>query len=390
MMSAILEYRSTHRPADAVLRAIKELVASVIIVALIAGLAGCGDDGSGPEDPIDIGSLMEFYGVPGVSVAVIRDFQVDYVEVHGVASRSTLEPVTRNTLFQAASISKPVSAVAAMRLVQEGALDLDTDINTYLTSWQVPENEFVSVEKVTLRRLLSHTAGTTVHGFAGYSYGESIPTLIQVLDGTPPANSAPIVVDFVPGTDSRYSGGGYVVMQQALLDIEGTTFPEIVWEKVLQPLGMANSTFEQPLPESRLASASAGHYSNGQVVLDDHHIYPEMAAAGLWTTPEDLARFLIELQLSLRGESNRILNQELVELMLTEVGAGFGLGLAVWSHRGEGYFGHGGANEGYRCFMVAHRTDGLGLVVMTNSDSGSDLADAVVALIGEREGWPGY
>jgi CubicO group peptidase (beta-lactamase class C family) len=368
----------------------KRLIASVTVVVLLAGLPGCGDDGSGPADLTGIGSLMEFYSVPGVSVAVIRDFRLDYVEVHGVASRVTRDPVTDNTLFQAASISKPVSAVAAMRLVQEGEITLDTDINDYLTSWQVPDNEFVGTEKVTLRRILSHTAGTTVHGFRGYRYSESRPTLIQVLNGALPANSAPIVVDFTPGSDSRYSGGGYVIMQQALMDIEGTTFPEIMRETVLQPIGMENSTFEQPLPESQLGSASAGHRSNGQVVPGDHHIYPEMAAAGLWTTPVDLAHFLIELQLSLRGESNAVLNTELVELMLTEVRDGFALGFAVWSHRGEDYFGHGGANEGYRCLMVAHRSGGFGVVVMTNSDEGAALADAVVDLIGEREGWPGY
>ncbi len=389
-MLSMLKYRSTHGLPNTVFGATNRLVASVIIVVLVAGLSGCGDDGVGPVDTTDIGSLTELYGVPGVSVAVIRDFQIDYVEVHGVASRSTQEPVTASTLFQAASISKPVSAVAALRFVQEGKLALDTDINDYLTSWQVPENEFTASEKVTLRRLLSHTAGTTVHGFRGYRYTESVPTLIQVLNGAPPANSAPIVVDYTPGSDSRYSGGGYIVMQQALIDIEATTFPEIMSGTVLQPIGMTNSTFEQPLPELQLESASAGHYSNGQVVPGDHHVYPEMAAAGLWTTPRDLARFLIELQLSLQGQSNQVLDQELVELMLTEVSGGFGLGFAVWSNRGEPYFGHGGANEGYRCFMLAHRSLGFGVVVMTNSDNGSDLADAVIELIGEREGWPGY
>jgi CubicO group peptidase (beta-lactamase class C family) len=366
------------------------VITSVTVLVLAAGLAGCGDSIPGPADPTDIGSLMGLYAVPGVSVAVIRDFQVDYLEVHGVASRATQAPVTENTLFQAASISKPVSAVAALRMVQDGEISLDTDINAYLTAWQVPDNEYLSTEKVTLRRLLSHTAGTTVHGFRGYRYTEPRPTLIQILNGTPPANSPAIVVDFIPGTASRYSGGGYVVMQQAMIDIEGTTFPDIMREEVLQPLGMANSTFEQPLPQSRLSAASAGHYSNGQVVPGDHHIYPEMAAAGLWTTPEDLAHLLIELQLSLRGESNQILDRELVELMLTEVGGGFGLGFAVWSERGQDYFGHGGANEGYRCIMVAHRTGGFGVVVMTNSDDGTELADAVVEVIAEREGWPGY
>jgi CubicO group peptidase (beta-lactamase class C family) len=388
-MLSTSEYQLTHDLGSTVFKTIKRLVASITFVVVIAGLAAC-DDSHGPSEPTDIGSLMVLHSVPGVSVAVIRDFELGYVEVHGVASEMSQEPVTHTTLFQAASISKPVSAVAAMRLVQEGKFSLDADINTYLASWQVPDNEFLNTEKVTLRRILSHTAGTTVHGFRGYRYSEPRPTLIQVLNGTPPANSQPIVVDFVPGSDQRYSGGGYVVMQQALMDTEGLTFPEIMRETVLQPIGMENSTFEQPLPGSRLGSASAGHHSTGRVVPGDHHVYPEMAAAGLWTTPTDLARFLIELQLSLRGESNEVRSRELVELMLTEVRDGFALGFAVWSNRGEGYFGHGGANEGFRCFMVAHRSQGFGVVVMTNSDDGADLADAIVELIGEREGWPGY
>ena len=169
---------------------------------------------------------MELYGVPGVSVAVINDFQLDYVEVHGVESRSTQEPVTDKTRFQAASISKSVSAVGVVKLAQEGMISLDTDVNHYLTSWQVSDNELQNTEKVTLRRLVSHTAGTTVHGFRGYRYTESVPTLIQILNGESPANSAPIVVDFVPGSRWRYSGGGYVVMDQALRDVTGITFPE--------------------------------------------------------------------------------------------------------------------------------------------------------------------
>lgn len=388
MLSAS-RFQARHDLGNTVRKTIKRLGASVAIVALAVGLCVC-DDNQGPSGPTDIGSLSVLHAVPGVSVAVIRDFQLDYVKVHGIASEMSQEPVTQTTLLQAASISKPVSAVAAMRLVQEGKVSLGADVNTYLTSWQVPDNEFLSTEKVTLRRILSHTAGTTVHGFRGYRYSEPWPTLVQVLNGTSPANSAPIVVDFTPGTDSRYSGGGYVVMQQAFIDVEGTTFPEIIRGTVFQPIGMANSTFEQPPPESRLASASTGHHSNGQVVPGGHHVYPEMAAAGLWTTPTDLAHFLIELQLSLRGESNQVLDTEFVELMLTEVSGGFGLGFAVWSNQGESYFGRGCANEGFRCLMVAHRSRGSGVVVMTNSDDGADLANAVVELIGERESWPGY
>ena len=369
---------------------IKRLAAAAIVMALVLGVPGCGDDALGPADPTNIGSWMEFYEVPGVSVAVTRDFELDYVEVHGVKSKSTLEPVTARTLFQAASISKSVSSVGVVSLAQEAAVSLDKDVNGYLTSWQVPDNSYQDTEKVTLRRLMSHTAGTTVHGFRGYRYTESVPTLIQILNGEPPANSAPIVVDFVPGSAWRYSGGGYVVMEQLVRDVTGTMFPEFMQDRVLGPIGMESSTFEQPLPDSLLDSAASGYYASGIAVPGNHHIYPEIAAAALWTTPTDLARFLIELQMSLRGESNRVLSTENTESLLTEVMNDYALGFALWSHRSEPYFGHGGANDGFRSTMVAHLTRGYGVIVMTNSDNGSDLAEAVVRLIGDREGWPGY
>ncbi len=369
--------------------AIRSLSLLAIIIASVLALAGCSSALS-PEDPTDIESLMELYEVPGVSVAVINDFKLDYVEVHGVRSETTLEPVTEQTLFQAASLSKSVSAAGVMNLVQEGIVSLDTDVNDYLTSWQVPHNALQDSEHVTLRRLLSHTAGMTVGGFRGYRYTESVPSLIQILNGEPPANSAPIVVDLMPGSQFRYSGGGYVVMQQAVEDVTGATYPEFIRGRVLRPIGMDNSTYEAPLPALLLDSAASGYYASGVAVPGGHHIYPEIAAASLWTTSTDLARILIELQLSLRGESNRVLSRENAELLLTEVKRNYSLGFDLWNHRGQLYFGHRGANDGFRCRMVAHLTEGYGVVILTNSDNGSELSDAVVRLIGQREGWPGY
>jgi CubicO group peptidase (beta-lactamase class C family) len=281
--------------------------------------------------------------------------------------------------------------MGVMSLVQDGTVSLDADVNDYLVSWQVPDNGFQDMERVTLRRLLSHTAGTTVRGFRGYRYGESVPTLIQILNGEPPANSAPIVVNAEPGRDFRYSGGGYVVMEQVVTDVTGIAFPAFIRERVLEPIGMDNSTFEQPLPDSLLQAAGSGYYADGVAVPGGHHIYPEIAAAGLWTTPTDFARFVIELQLSLRGESNKVLNRENAELLVTEVMNDYALGIALRSDRGQRYFWHAGANDGFRCAMFAHLSRGYGLVIMTNSDNGEpDLSEAVIELIGRRESWPGY
>jgi len=364
-------------------------VVGLVIAALIPGVSGC-SSALEPEDPTDIGSWMELYDVPGVSVAVFRDFELDYVEVHGVKSRSTGEPVTEHTLFQAASMSKGVAAAGVLSLAQDGVVSLDADVNDYLTTWRVPYNSFQASQKVTLRRLLSHTAGMTVSGFRGYRYTEPLPTLVQILNGEPPANSPPIVVERVPGTAFSYSGGGYLVMQQAVEDMTGASFPAFIRERVLAPAGMASSTYEQPLPAALRGSVPSGYYADGTPVPGGHHIYPEIAAGGLWTTPSDLARFLIELQLALRGASDRVLSRENALLLLTEVKRDYGLGFDLWMRRGQPYFGHGGANDGFRGRMVAHRFAGYGVVILTNSDNGLELASAVVDLIGKREGWPGY
>lgn len=241
--------------------------------------------------------------VPGASVAVINDGAIEWAKGYGVAETGASAPVTPRTLFQAASISKPVAALAALRLVERGLLSLDEDVNARLVSWKVPENELTTTEKVTLRRLLSHTAGLTVHGFGGYPADAAVPTVVELLDGEKPANSAAVRVDVVPGSAWRYSGGGYTVMQQLVVDVAGKPFPVLLDELVLGPLGMADSTYEQPLPEDRRGAAASGHRSDGGLLPGRYHTYPEMAAAGLWTTPSDLARFLIEIHKGLGWRS---------------------------------------------------------------------------------------
>jgi CubicO group peptidase (beta-lactamase class C family) len=340
--------------------------------------------------PDDIPGWMEHHEVPGASLAVIRDFELEQVVAHGVRSLAGNEPVTTDTLFQAASLSKSVSAVGLLCLVQDGVVSLDTDVNDYLTSWQIPDYPWQATEKVTIRRLLSHTAGTTVSGFRGYRYSEPVPTLPQILNGEPPANSDPVVVTLIPGTQYRYSGGGYVALTLLVEDVTGKSFPEFIAERVLEPIGMGASTYEQPIPEGLRDTVPTGYYANGRAVPGGHHIYPEMAAGGLWTTASDLARFLIELQLSLRGESNRVLTRENAELMVTEVMRDYSFGLNLWNRDGEHYFGHPGANDGFRSKMVAHRSAGYGVVILTNSDRGSDLYDDVIDLIADEQSWAGY
>jgi CubicO group peptidase (beta-lactamase class C family) len=331
---------------------------------------------------------MKELHVPAVSIAVINDGRIEWARAYGV-TRIDGPPATVETLFQAGSISKPVSALAVMQLVEAGKLNLDADVNDYLRSWKVPASELTSKEKVTLRRLLSHSAGMTVHGFAGYAAGEKVPTLVEVLNGTPPANSAPIRVDIVPGTQWRYSGGGYEVMQQLVEDVTQQPFAQVMSGRVLGPLGMSHSTFQQPLSESALAEVATPYDTEGRPIAGGPHIYPELAAAGLWTTPSDLARYVIGVQKAAAGGSGNVLLQESARTMLTSVVDKQGIGPRLGGTAPHEYFSHGGANEGYRCFLVGY-VNGDGAVVMTSGDNGGEIMMAVMRSIAAAYEWPDF
>src|SRR6185436_13576377 len=315
--------------------------------------------------------------VPGVSIAVINNYKVEWARGYGVKDIESNEPVTAETLFQAGSISKSVAAMTALKKVEQGKIALDQNINDKLTSWKLPDNEFTAKRKVTLANLLSHTGGTTVHGFPGYAAGEKIPTLPQVLDGAEPANTAAVRVDMEPGTKFRYSGGGTTIAQLAIMDIEKKAYPQIAKETVLGPLNMTNSTYSQPLPDDWRKKAASGHRADGSMVAGKLHIYPEMAAAGLWTTPTDLAKFAIEVQLSYAGKSNKILKQPMIEKMVTPFMEQVGLGFFIDKRGNSVYFGHDGADEGFRAQLIMHREKGYGAVVMINSDNGQIMPEVI-------------
>jgi CubicO group peptidase (beta-lactamase class C family) len=291
-------------------------------------------------------------------------------------------------LFQAASISKPVFALAVLHLVDEGRLNLDTNVNEYLKSWKLPDNEFTSEQKVTLRRLLTHSAGLTVHGFPGYESNAKLPTTVQILDGTPPANTAPIRVDILPGSLARYSGGGYTLAQQVLGDVTGIPLPKLLHDSVLAPLRMTLSTYEQPLPAKRLSEVALPYHGDGNAVEGGPHVYPEMAAAGLWTTPSDLARYALGVRAALAGDS-KVVSAATARAMLTPVINSQGLGPQLGGSTSRKFFTHGGANEGYRCLLVAYE-DGEGAVIMTNGDAGDQLQGEVMRTIAHVYQWPDF
>jgi CubicO group peptidase (beta-lactamase class C family) len=334
-----------------------------------------------------LATRMEELKVPAVSVAVIHEGRIEWAHGFGVI-RADGPPVTANTLFQAASISKPVFALAVLHQVDAGTLDLDKNVNDYLKGWKLPDNDFTQQKPVTLREMLTHSAGLTVHGFPGYAADGKLPAVAQILDGTPPANTAAIRVDILPGSRWRYSGGGYVLAQQVLSDVTGIPLPKLLRETVLAPLGMSRSTYEQPLPAARLVEVAMPHGGDGQPLREGPHVYPEMAAAGLWTTPTDLAHYALGVQSTLAGKS-KMMSAKTARAMLTPVIGQQGLGPQLGGATSRKYFSHGGSNAGYRCLFVAYE-DGEGAVIMTSSDRGDELIGEVMRTIAYVYQWPDF
>jgi CubicO group peptidase (beta-lactamase class C family) len=345
-----------------------------------------------PSDAVDDVILAEIQKrqVPGLSLAIIQDGKIVKARGYGLTEKGGSTPVTSSTLFQAGSISKPVAALGALRLVEQGKLVIDEDVNTKITSWKVPDNEFTREKKVTLRGLLSHTAGLTVHGFRGYATDEPVPTLVQVLDGAKPTNSGPIRVDILPGSKWRYSGGGYSVMQQMVIDVTGKPYPTFMQEAVLGPLDMNESTFEQPLPAAKAKLTARAHLQDRSPVKGRWHIYPEMAAAGLWTTPSDLARFAVGVQEAATGKSEKILSRKMARQMLTEQKNTYGLGVGLDGSGTALRFSHGGRDEGFDAGLIAYAETGQGAVIMINANDNSRMVSRIMEAIAREYHWPEF
>lgn len=331
-----------------------------------------GPDGLGA---LTLDELMERFSVPGVSIAVVHDFDIHWARGYGIADVETGRRVDVETMFQAASISKPVAAMATLRAVQDGLFDLDEDINGILTSWTLDGAGLTERRPVTPRGLTSHTSGLgDGFGFPGYDPEAALPTTIQILEGHERSNVGPVFMEREPLTFYEYSGGGVTVMELALSDARGMRFDELMQRYVLGPIGMTRSSYQQPIDPGNDVNAARAHGREGESRGPKWHVYPELAAAGLWTTPTDLARFAIDVQRTARDGGGAVLSQDMVREMMRPVGVGpFAVGFTV-TRNGEGwYVSHGGSNWGFRAQLVAHMVKGYGLVVMTNADLGSAL-----------------
>jgi CubicO group peptidase (beta-lactamase class C family) len=336
-----------------------------------------------PTPRMTLADRMNYYNVPEMSMAVLDHGEVAWARGYGLADKAANNPVTPETLFQAASVSKSVTALAALRLVQQGKLNLDEDVNIKLVSWKVPDNEFTKNEKVTLRRLLSHTAGMTVPSVGGYRAGEYMPTTVQILNGEKTSNE-PVRVDGVPGKEFRYSGGGYVVVQLLLMDVTGKSFPALMHDLVFEPLGMTHSTFEAPLPKS-LWPEVAQPYDRAR---NDWFSYSAMAPAGLWTTPSDLLRFTIEIEKAYAGQSKLLSYALAHEMLAYQSDEIYGLGVALGQRGHAVRFWHSGANGGYQCLFEGYPKTGQGLAIMTDGVGGLRLIGEIQRAVAQEYNWP--
>lgn len=342
------------------------------------------------KETYNIADRMAFYHAKGLSIAVVHDYKVLWAKGYGWADVKTRKRVTPETLFEPGSISKSLNAVGILKLVQDKRLDLDTDINSYLTSWKFPYDTVAHGKKITLAQLLSHSAGLTVHGFPGYDLTDSIPTVPQILDGVSPANTPPVRSAFEPGIKFQYSGGGTTISQLILTDVTKQPYDEYMYENVLKPMGMVNSFYTQPAPDDRRALCATGYYPNGRQVPHQFHAYPEQAAAGLWMTPTDLCQYIIETQKAYNGESAKVLNQEMTKLRLTPFNdASSALGVFIENRNGTLYFQHSAGNEGFCGQYYGSLESGDGVAVFLNTNS-YDILPEVINSIATVYQWKNF
>ncbi|HXD94062.1 MAG TPA: serine hydrolase domain-containing protein [Bacteroidia bacterium] len=332
---------------------------------------------------------MALYKIVGLSIAVVNDYKIEWAKGYGWADSAEKRPVTPETVFEPGSISKSLNSVGILKLAQNKQIDLYTDINNYLTSWKFPYDTTSKGKKITMANLLSHTAGLTVHGFLGYEVGDTIPTLQQILDGKRPANSEAVRSEIEPGIKHMYSGGGTTISQLILTDITKQPYDKWMFENVLKPIGMTNSSFSQPQPKEKQKLMATG-YLKDRVVKGKYHVYPEQAAAGLWTTPTDLAKFIIETQQSLKGKSNKVLTQQTTQLQLRPyIDSAVGLGVFTDNRNGVKYFSHGAGNAGFSGYYTGSYEGGNGIVIVCNATDVIGLRNELMNSVATAYQWKG-
>jgi len=343
------------------------------------------------EKPSTIIERMEKYNVKGVSIAVIDDNKIVWAKGYGWADEEGKKPVTTETLFEPGSISKALNALGILKLAQEKKLDLYTDINNYLTSWKFPYDSLSNGKKITLADILSHNAGLSVHGFPGHDINEPFPSIIDVLDGKKPAITMPVRSMFEPGLGFQYSGGGTTISQLILTDVTKQAYDTWMYDNILKPIGMANSSFSQPPSQKSQSLCATGYLSDGSPVSNKYHVYPQLAAAGLWMTPSDLCNYIIDMQLAYQGKRpSKVLSPEMIKLHLTPYNNGpTSMGSFILDIDGAKYFEHSAGNDGFCGDFYGSLEDGYGCVVFMNSEDPRLLSE-IINSISKTYNWKNF
>lgn len=330
------------------------------------------------DQPSTILERMKKYKVKGMSIAVIHDYKIAWAKAYGWADEADKKLMTTETLFESGSISKSLNAVGILKLAQEKKVDLNTDINTYLTSWKFPYDSLSRGKKITLAHILSHNAGLTVHGFPGHDIHGPIPTVLEVLDGKKPSFTPAVRSAYEPGLQFEYSGGGTTISQVLLTDVTKQNYDEWMYEHVLKPIGMETSFYSQPPPKEKQYLCASAYMSDGTPISNKFHVYPEQAAAGLWMTPSDLCQYIIDMQLAYQGKPSKVLSPEMVKLHLTPYNDGpTSLGSFIVDINGEKYFEHGARNDGFCGDFYGSLEGGNGVVIFLNSDDGTLISEVI-------------
>jgi CubicO group peptidase (beta-lactamase class C family) len=342
------------------------------------------------EKPGTITERMAKYHVKGLSIAVIYDHKIAWAKGYGWADEAEKKPMTTETLFEPGSISKTLNAVGILKLAQDKKVDLYTDVNTYLTSWKFPYDSLSKGKKITLADILSHNAGLSVHGFPGHDINGPVPTVFEVLDGKSPSFTPAVRSMFEPGVKFQYSGGGTTISQVLLTDVTKQVYDVWMYENVLKPIGMVNSTYAQPPAKDKQALCASAYNRDGSPVSHKFHVYPEQAAAGLWMTPSDLCNYIIDMQLAYKGKASKVLSPEMVKLHLTPYNNGpTAMGTFIEDHDGAKYFEHGAGNDGFCGDFFGSLDEGYGVVIFLNTDDGKILPE-VINSVAKAYNWKNF
>lgn len=339
-------------------------------------------------------------GLAGLSVAVVEDGEIAWTGTWGVRSLRTGEPVDDETVFNLASISKPITALVAAILAEKGLIDLNLPVARYLERWTLPDNELTRAAPISLFHLFSHTAGTSQHGFRDFYLDQPLPTLVEVLEGGDLPGTAPITVNFEPGTNWRYSGGGYVIAQIAIEDHLGRSLADLAAEHLFEPLGLANTTMRQHGEPGFPTNVARAHDANGeQVGPTGLPICPQLSASGVWSTPRDMARLVIAMQRALAGHDGGVISPAVARLttdiVTTKVMGGWSVGWARGHYHGNrDWFWHGGANTGTGGHVYGSMDGGVGLVILGNGPNSvrepllAELRESILTSHGWRQPLP--